>query len=260
MSRKTALITGASAGIGLELARVFAREGHDLVLVARNEAKLRQLADELTEKFKVSVRVLVKDLGLPRAPDEIFMELQGAGLRVDVLVNNAGFGSYGFFSETDLDHELQMIQLNITALTHLTKLFLKEMLKRGEGKILNVASTAAFQPGPLMAAYYASKSYVLSFSEALAEEVRGTGITVTCLCPGPTTSEFQGRANIGKDILLMKGRMMSAQSVAEIGFRGLMKGKRVVIAGTTNRLLVLGTKLAPRALVTRIIKALQAGR
>lgn len=254
--RKRALITGASAGIGYELAWVFARGGHDLVLVARNEQKLNRLAGEIKSKFDVSVKVLAKDLSLPRSPSEIFIELEQESLPVDILVNNAGFGTYGPFTETSLSDELDMMQLNVASLTHLTKLFLKEMLRRGEGKILNVASTAAFQPGPFMAVYYATKAYVLSFSEALAEELRGTNVTVTCLCPGPTTSEFQKRAGVG-NALLMKGRMMDSKAVAELGYRALMKNKRVAIAGFVNRWLVVAAKLAPRSLVTRILRGLQ---
>jgi len=254
--RKRALITGASSGIGYELAWIFAREGYDLVLVSRNEQKLRQLSDEIKQKYDVSVRVLPKDLSLSRSPAEIFIELEQSSLPIDILVNNAGFGTYGPFVETSLSDELDMLQLNMVSLTHLTKLFLKDMLKRGYGKILNVASTAAFQPGPFMAVYYATKAYVLSFSEALAEELRGTNVTVTCLCPGPTVSEFGKRAGVG-NILLMKGRMMDSKSVAEIGYRALMKNQRVAVAGLMNRLLVMGSKLAPRGLTTRVLRILQ---
>lgn len=257
---RTVLITGASAGIGYELTRCFAEAGYQVVLVSRNEARLREFAVELEKKYGISARVIAKDLSDPRGPAELFIELQQEQISIDILVNNAGFGGHGLFSKTSLTDELDMIQLNIASLTHLTKLFLREMLKRREGRILNVASTAAFLPGPLMAVYYATKAYVLSFSEALAEELRGSGVTVTCLCPGPTISEFQKRANVGDDILLMKGRLMDSKAVARIGYRGLMKGRRVIIAGFGNRLLVGAAKFAPRSLVTRMIKFLQITR
>jgi len=257
---KTALITGASGGIGYELARIFAEEGYNLVLVARNRLKLDELAREWEARFNISVKAIAKDLFSPRSPSEILIELQQESIPVDILVNNAGVGMHGFFSETDLASELDMIELNIVSLTHLTKLFLKGMLERGEGRILNVASTAAFQPGPLMAVYYATKAYVLYFSEALAEELRGTGVTVTCLCPGPTTSDFQRRANIGPEVLLTKGRLMDARKVARLGYEGMMRNKRVVIPGLLNRILVLMAKWMPRPLVTRAVKILQRSR
>lgn len=257
---KTALITGASTGIGRELALLFAKEGHSLVLVARNEQKLLELAGELKEKFGISVKVIPKDLSLARSPSEIFIELQEAGIFIDSLVNNAGVGGHGPFAQTDLDTELDMIQLNLVSLTHLTKLFLKEMLKRGSGKILNVASTAAFQPGPLMAIYYATKASVLSFSEALAEELRGTGVTVTCLCPGPTQTEFQERAGVGRLRLFDLTRMMTAEEVARVGYNGLMRGKRIVIPGIMNQLFVFLVRLGPRSLITRIVRSFQEAR
>ena len=188
---KTVLITGASSGIGYELTKLFARDRYNLVLVARSESKLQQIASELTQQFGVTVKFITKDLALSTSPIEIWQELQTEGIAIDILVNNAGFATYGLFTETELQAELNMMQLNMATLTHLTKLFLQEMFPRKTGKILNIASTAAFQPGPLMAVYYATKAYVLSFSEALANELQGTGITVTVLCPGPTASGFQ---------------------------------------------------------------------
>ena len=256
---KTALITGASTGIGYELAHCFAREGYNLILVARNEVKLAELAQKLEKEFEISAKTLAKNLTDPLAPAEIFIELQRNSIFVDILVNNAGVGVHGFFSETELSTELQMMQLNMQALTHLTKLFVREMLKHSRGKILNVASTAAFQPGPLMAVYYATKAYVLSFSQALAEELSGTGISVTCLCPGPTYSEFQKNANIG-NIMLLKGRMMTSKAVAEMSYWGLRKNKRVVIAGGLNRVFAWLARTLPTSLVTRVIKILQLDR
>lgn len=246
---KTVLITGASAGIGREFAKIFAREGYQLVLVARNAQALQDVADSLQTEHGVSVRTLSKDLSQPLTPEEIYRELQRDSLAIDVLVNNAGAGVGGLFKDTDLAAELSMIQLNLTSLTHLTKLFLRDMLKRGSGKILNVASTAAFQPGPTMAVYYATKAYVLSFSEALAEEVRGTGVTVTCLSPGSTVTEFQKRAGIS-GIRLLKFRTMDAATVARAGYEGLIQGKTLVIPGFFNRLFAFGVRLVPRRLVT----------
>lgn len=256
-SRKTALITGASSGIGYEFTKLFARDGYNLVLVARSEQQLQKLADELREKHGIAVEVIAKDLSNANTPDEIFAELQQESLTVDALVNNAGFATYGKFSEIDLNAELQEMQVNMVTLTHLTKLFLPGMLKKGWGKILNVASTAAFQPGPLMAVYYATKAYVLSFSEALAEELRGTGVTVTALCPGPTQSGFQKRANM-EDSRLFRGRKVAdAATVARIGYRGLMTNKTVVIPGLRNKVLAESVRFVPRKVVTRVAGNMQ---
>lgn len=256
-SSKTALITGASSGIGYELAKIFANRGYDLVLIARNKQKLSRVADEFQEKFGTLARIIVEDLSIPNAPTKIFQQLQQDAIAIDVLVNNAGFAAYGFFWETDLDAELQMMQVNMVALTHLTKLFLKEMVARGQGKILNIASTAAFQPGPLMAVYYATKAYVLSFSEALANELQGTGVTVTALCPGPTESGFQARANMERSKLVSGKRIMDAKTVAEIGYRGLMNNQTVVVPGLKNKLLTLSVRFTPRNLVTKIVRSMQ---
>lgn len=255
---QTALITGASGGIGYEFARVFARNGYNLVLVARSEEKLNKLAGELGREHQISAKVLARDLSQPAAPDEIYAQLQQEAMAVDVLVNNAGFATYGFFHELDLDRELQMLQLNIVALTHLTRLFLPAMVARKRGKILNVASTAAFQPGPLMAGYYASKAYVLSFSEAIANELQGTGVTVTALCPGPTESGFQARAKIDSSRLISNQTLMDAAIVAEAGYQALMDGKTVLIPGLRNQLLALATRFMPRNLTTQIVRNLQA--
>src|SRR3989338_3107317 len=274
MSR-CALITGASGGIGYELAKLFAREGCHTVLVARNEQKLSEVAQELRQFSGASVSVMPKDLTLPQAPDELFAQLRREGLTVDVLVNNAGFGTHGPFAEADLSVQREMMQLNMVALTHLTRLLLPSMIAQRAGKILNVASTAAFQPGPLMAVYYASKAYVLSFSEALANELRGTGVTVTVLCPGPTRTNFQRRAGVGDSLCLDSARHSSrarqsrvegllgrsgvadAASVAQAGYRGLMAGKSVVIPGLRNRVLAFSIRLMPRAMVTQIVRGIQ---
>ncbi|HVE72001.1 MAG TPA: SDR family oxidoreductase [Thermoanaerobaculia bacterium] len=252
----TALITGPSSGIGLDLAHVFAEDGHDVVLVARSEGKLRALAAELSAKHGINATVIVADLSRPDAPREVF----AAAPPVDVLVNNAGFGLSGMFTETPMRTELDMIQVNVAALTHLTKLFLPQMLERKRGRILNVASTAAFQPGPLMAVYYATKAYVLSFSEAVAEELRDTGVTVTALCPGPTATGFQKAANMGTEALLKLMKPVSSMEVARAGYRGMMRGQRVVIPGLKNKLGVQSLRVSPRRVVTRIVRALQERR
>lgn len=251
---KTALITGASSGIGYELAKLFAHDGYNLVLVARNREALTQLAEDLEGQYGISVRSIAKDLSIPSSPHEIYEELQKESERVDALVNCAGLGISGFFSETDYPSELSMIQVNTVALTHLTKLFLKDMLGRREGKILNVASAAAFQPGPLMAVYYASKAYVLSFSEAVAEEVRGSGVTVTALCPGPVRTGFEEKAGTSQSRLFKGGGVLDAETVAKVGYEGLMHNKTVVIPGLRTRILAFGVRMTPRNWVTRIAR------
>jgi short-subunit dehydrogenase len=255
-SKPTALITGASFGIGLELSRIFAREGYSLVLVARSADKLRQLAAELEKAHGTRSLILASDLSAPGSAAYVLDQTTRAGITVDTLVNNAGFGQFGLFVENDLEECLQQIQLNVTTLTHLTRLFLPEMIQRHSGRILNVASTAAFQPGPLMAVYFATKAYVLHFSEALADELRGTGITVTCLCPGATTTEFHKRAN-ATGIRLLKMGSMDARTVAEDGYRALMAGKPVVISGFKNWLVAQSVRFAPRKMVTWIARKTQ---
>jgi short-subunit dehydrogenase len=255
----TALITGASGGIGYELAKLLARDGSNLVLVARSGDKLWQLAGELEKAYKIRATVVAVDLALADGPDQVFMATQKAGIDVDVLVNNAGFGQFGFYVETDLQEERRQIQLNIASLTHLTKLYVRPMVERKRGRILNVASTAAFQPGPLMAVYYATKAYVLSFSGALSNELRGTGETVTCLCPGPTTTEFHKRAAMDLSNM-MKAPFMDAKSVAELGYRAMLKGKPTVIAGTMNWLVAQSTRLAPRSWTAAVARKIQEQR
>jgi short-subunit dehydrogenase len=259
--RQTALITGASGGIGLELARLFAAGGYDLVLVARSAGRLEELAGELRGRHGVAARALAKDLAAPESPEEIFRELEAAGVAVDVLVNNAGFATFGPFVEIDLGKELEELQLNVVTLTHLTKKFLPGMLARRRGGVLNVASTAGFQPGPLMAVYYATKAYVISFSEALAEELGGTGLTVSVLCPGPTETGFQRRAGM-ENSRLFSGllRVADAASVARAGYEGFRAGKRVVIPGLINKAGVQAIRATPRALATKVIKKMQERR
>jgi short-subunit dehydrogenase len=266
---KTALITGASSGIGYELAKRFARDGANLVLIARDEAardqagrdqaKLGQIASELQSASGVSVKVIRADLSRAVAPAEIFRETQRAEIAVDYLVNNAGFGVCGFFIDTDLQAELDMMQVHMVSLVHLTKLYLQGMRTRGAGGILNVASTAAFQPGPLMSIYYASKAFVLSFTEGLADELRGSGITATALCPGPTATDFQRRAKTERTRLMTSKvlAMMPASEVAEIGYRGFRDGKVIVIPGFMNKVGVQSLRIGPRALVRRLTRKLQ---
>lgn len=250
---KTALITGASSGIGFELAHLFAQDGYRLLLVARNRTALRALGDDLQARYGVEVRVSPKDLAHPSSAQELYQELQEAGVILDVLVNNAGFGGSGPFRATDWSNEWEMMQVNIVSLTHLTKLFLPQIRAR-EGKLLNVASTAAFLPGPFMAVYYASKAFVLHFSEALAEELSGTGTTVTCLCPGPVETSFQTRARIGNTNLLKSPLLVDVREVARAGYEGMKRGQRLVIPGWRNSILVQSLRVSPRRLITRIVR------
>ena len=255
-SPKTALITGTSSGIGLELAHLFARDGYRLVLLARNRNTLRQIADDLQARYSVTVRIAPKDLAHPATPTELYQELQEAGVVLDVLVNNAGFGLSGAFQTTDWNMENEMIQVNMVAATHLTKLFLPQIRAR-EGKIMNVASTAAFQPGPFMSVYYASKAYLLSFSEALAEELEGSGVTVTCLCPGPVKTNFQRRAYLEGTAMVNSPLLVDVREVARLGYEGMMRGKRLVIPGWKNRAGVELLRISPRAVVTKVVRRLQ---
>ncbi|QNF31754.1 SDR family oxidoreductase [Adhaeribacter swui] len=251
---KTALITGASGGIGYEFAKLFAQRQHNLVLVARSEAKLNQIAGELQSAYHVQVTVVAQDLSQPQAATIVYASLKARNIDVDYLVNNAGFGDFGFFVETNWAKEEQMINLNITALTHFTKLFVRDMVERRRGRILNIASTAAFQPGPLMAVYFATKAYVLSFSEAIANELQGTGITVTALCPGPTESGFLQAAALEESKLFKGKKISSAAEVAAYGYRAFMAGKTVAIPGFRNWLLANSARFVPRKLLTALVR------
>ena len=247
--RQRALVTGASNGIGLALARVLAREGYDLVVTARNQQALGQVARNLSSAYSASVQAVAADLASPDGARALIQEVARAGVIVDVLVNNAGFGLFGPFAATPLDSEQRMIDLNISALVTLTKLCLPGMIERRRGRVLNVASTAAFLPGPNMAVYYATKAFVLSFSEALGDELRNTGVTVTTLCPGPTQTAFQRVAGMQKS-RLVQGATMAASDVAEAGYRGMLAGRAVVIPGATNRMVPGLVRLLPRRLAT----------
>lgn len=255
-SPKTVLITGPSRGIGYELAHLFARDGYSLILVSRSEEELKQMAGDMESQYGVRAVVLPKDLARPEAPQEIHAALQEESIQVDALVNNAGFGLYGLFVETDLQKELDMLQVNLVALTHLTKLFLPGMVERGQGYVLNLSSIAAFEPGPLMAVYYATKAYVLSFSEAIAHELRNSGVTVTALCPGPTRTPFVKLAGV-EGTRAFRWGAMNADVVAEIGYRGLMQGKAVVIPGAANKVATRLVRLAPRSLLAPVVEWLQ---
>lgn len=245
---KTALITGASSGIGRCLAKLFARDGYNLVLVGRRKERLDELAAELCGQYSITTSVIAKDLSSPSSPTEIFDELRGKSIHIDILVNYAAIAVHGEFHKTGLEQELQMIQINLVSLTYLTKLAVTEMLKQGGGKILNLASVASFFPVPLGAVYFATKAYVLSFSDAIAKDLEGAGITVTTLCPGPTATEGARKYHFD-DTRLFSAGVMNAERVAEIGYRALMRGKRTVVAGVSNKLLMTMTRITPRGMI-----------
>ncbi|MGB1558501.1 MAG: SDR family NAD(P)-dependent oxidoreductase, partial [Oceanococcaceae bacterium] len=256
MSTETVLITGASSGIGLDMARQFAAEGSALILVARRTEALNTLAEELRSAHGIQVEVIGQDLAATGAVTALCAELQKRGLQVDVLVNNAGFGLRGTVVELDAQRQIDMIQVNVTALTELTRQLLPAMAQRGRGGVLNVASTAAFQPGPWMGVYYATKAYVLSLSEALYEETRGTGVKVSCLCPGATATGFAAEADMESSLLFRMGTMRSAD-VARAGIRGLRRGQAIVIPGLKNWLGALSVRFSPRFVVRMLVKSLQ---
>ncbi|WCL49926.1 SDR family NAD(P)-dependent oxidoreductase [Leptospira sp. GIMC2001] len=257
---ETVLITGASTGIGYELAMVFARNGNNLVITARDKKRLDQIAKDISTTHGVGVKVIAKDLSKPTSPSEIYRSLKKDKIKVSILVNNAGFATNGHFADLPLEKELSEIQVNVTSLVELTHLFLQDMKEAGRGKILNVASTAGFQPGPLMSIYYATKAFVLSFSEGLAEEVKDKGITVSVLCPGATKTEFFERADmLGTKIGDQSSPlMMKSSDVAKIGYNGLMNGKVVNISGFFNAFLVFTVRFSPRFAVRKISKYLNS--
>ena len=256
-TRKTALVTGASGGIGKAIAERFARDGHDLVITARDLAVLEKIAADWKQHYGVEVTPFSADLAQPDGAQKLFDAVAAAGIAIDFLVNNAGYGLFGEFRDLRLEDELAMMTLNMTTPTVLTKRFLPQIIAR-RGRILNVASTAAFQPGPYMAVYYATKAYVLSLSEALASELIGTGVTVTALCPGPTQSGFQDKAAM-QDSALVKGkRLPTSAAVGASGYRAMMAGKRVYIPGMMNKMMASSIRMTPRSLVTRIVKTLSA--
>ncbi|MBV8878924.1 MAG: SDR family oxidoreductase, partial [Planctomycetaceae bacterium] len=251
----TALITGASGGLGEAFAKILAARTRVLVLAARSGDKLNRLAARLSEAHGIRVEVVPVDLSVGTGTEQLLDFLKARSLQVDVLINNAGFGVFGPLADADLQEQLAQIQVNVVALTHLTRELLPGMVRRGRGQILNVASTAAFQAGPWMAVYYATKAYVLSFSEALRNELEGTGVTVTCLCPGPTRTGFMARARMGDPAVLAKSPvMMDADEVARRGLEGLRKGRRLVIPGLLNKMLAHATRLGSRGLSARVVR------
>ncbi|MGB5811067.1 MAG: SDR family oxidoreductase [Polyangiales bacterium] len=251
--REIALITGASMGIGKELAVLFAADGRDLVLVARSEDKLRAVAADLEAAHGITAHVVPADLSDPASPSRIFGALAEKGIELDYLVNNAGFGATGPFAELSLEFQRDMLRVNIEALVALTHLALQGMLRRGKGRILNIASSAGFQPGPLMSVYYASKSFVILFSEGVAEEVRGTGVTVTAHCPGATATNFAESAGNAKSMLFKLGAA-SAPKVARHGYRAMMAGRVVAIEGLINKIAAFSNRFSPRAVVRKITR------
>lgn len=255
--KEFALITGASSGIGLELARVFAQQGYSLLITARREDRLKELQQELKEGYQSNVICYTADLSDKKVPQQLFDFANSKELNITVLVNNAGIGDYGLFHDSDWSRTAAMIDLNIRSLTHLTRLFLPDLIRKERAYIMNVASTAAFQPGPLMSVYYASKHYVLAFGEAIANELEGTGVTVTTLCPGPTDSEFQKAASMEKSKLFDRFPVATSREVAEYGYKVMKKGKRVAIYGFQNKIAPIFMGLMPRNFVTSVVRKIQ---
>ena len=258
--RPIAIITGASSGIGRDLAELFARDGHDLILVARRQELLESLARSLTDRHGIACDPFPADLSRRLEREHLAARVRTVDQHGVALVNNAGIGTHGYFHETDLERELEIIELNIAALTQLTKLVLPGMLARRAGRIVNISSVAAFQPGPLMSVYYASKAYVQSFSEALSEETSGTGVTVTAVCPGPTVSEFQTAAGIRADAPTVGTPIMTSREVAELAYRGAASGKRVVVTGLRNKAVILANRLLSRRRMAGLVRRLQERR
>ena len=250
-TRNYTLITGASTGIGYELAKLFAKDRHNLILVARDEGKLETAKNELS-KYNVEVKILSLDLSKREDIQGLFNYVEMNKLNVDILVNNAGIGTFGDFSEIEWVKEEALIDINIKVLTKLTKYFLQQIIKEKNGGILNVASTAAFCSGPRMASYYASKAYVLNLTEAIYEECKNTGVKISCLCPGPVKTGFQGKAGIKKSEAAKK-YLMDAEEVAKVSYKDFKKGKLIIIPGMKNKLLVIGNKLLPRRISRKII-------
>lgn len=256
--KNTALITGSSSGIGMEFARYHAAQKGDLVLAARGENELNALKAELEKQYGIQVRVFAVDLTTPGVLQDLYDTLQREGIEIDILINNAGFGDFGPFQTANWAKTNTMIQLNITALTQLTHLFLPGMVQRSRGRIMNLASTAAFFPGPLMAVYYATKHYVLAFSEGISEELKGTGVTVTTLCPGPTTSGFQAAADLGESKLVKGKKLPTSKEVAIFGYQAMLAGKVVVVHGASNKFQTFLSRFLPRSVARSMVKGVQA--
>jgi uncharacterized protein len=255
-AKRTALVTGASAGLGKELAKLFAADGHDVVLVARSLPKLEELAAELKKVHGIEAHAIGADLGELSGASVIAEQVSGRGLSIDFLVNNAGFGSNGAFLDLDVGRELQMVDVNIRALVELSHRFGRPMRDRGFGRIMNIASTAGFQPGPFMSTYYATKSFVISFTEALAFELEGTGVTVTCHCPGATATEFASTAGNEKSRLFQRSGVAEATEVAAHAYRAMMKGQLLSIHGTLNWVAMEALRFSPRSMIRSLTASL----
>ena len=259
-SRLIAIITGASSGIGRDFAEMFARDNYDLILVARRREALESISRTLSERYGISCDPFVADLAKRLERERLAVRLRSVDQNIGALVNNAGIGTHGYFRETDIERELEIVEVNIAALTHLTKLVLPGMLARRTGRIVNISSVAAFQPGPLMSVYYASKAYVQSFSEALSEEMVGTGVTVTAVCPGPTESEFQSSSGLHPDAPTVGSALMTSREVVELAYDGVTQGKRVVVTGLRNKMVVFANRVLSRKRMTRLVRRLQERR
>lgn len=256
---RTALITGASSGIGLDLAKLFARDGVDLILTARREERLREIATDLEQSSGITATVIPCDLARENGSAVLREEVERLGLEVDALVNNAGFGALGYYHEMEPDRITDMIRVNVEAVARLTRFFVPGMVSRGRGRVMQVASTASFMPGPQMALYYASKAFVLSLSEAIATELRGTGVTVTALCPGPTRTEFQSAAGMGLPRRLRRA-WMESEEVARQGYEGMLNGERIVVPGAANKIMTQAVRVLPRRVMTALVNRVQEGR
>ncbi|MCT4778277.1 MULTISPECIES: SDR family NAD(P)-dependent oxidoreductase [Exiguobacterium] len=254
---ETALITGASSGIGLEFAHILAKQGYNLVLVARRQHLLDRLKRQLESEYPITVKTVALDLSRPESAESLFTLTSMNAIQIDLLVNNAGFGDYGDFIETDVQKNYEMLQVNIVSLTALTRLYAPAMVERQRGGMINLASIVAFQPGPLMAVYYASKAYVLSFTEALASELVGSGVKVTALCPGPTDTGFADVTGLEKSVLFQRFQPVPAKKVAEFGYRSWERGKVVAIYGLPNKSLVFGERFLPRGVTSNLMKWMQ---
>lgn len=252
---KIALITGASSGIGKALAENFAQDGYDVILAARSVSKMESQAADLKDRYNIMATVIAADLESNEGASKLYKEVKKKGFTLSALANNAGYGTFGEFNYSTLRSELAMMQINMNTIVVLTKLFMPDILATN-GKIINTASTAAFQPGPYMAVYYATKAFVLSFSEAIAAELEGTGVTVTALCPGPTASGFQDKADMHASALVKNKNLPTAEKVAALGYRAMQQGQRVYIPGVINWLMVQSLRFTPRSLVTKIVKAM----
>ena len=255
---QTALVTGASAGIGVDLAECFAKDGYDLILTARGEGALQEVASRLSAAHGVKAHIVAQDLGAYGGGAAVAAAIAAKGLNVDVVVNNAGYGHAGALTSSDMQTQLGMIDLNVRALVELTYIYWDRMIANKRGGVLNVASTAAFQPGPLMANYYASKAYVLSFSEAMWEEARGTGVHVSCLCPGPTVSKFRERAGTDKTRLASASKAVPSAPVARAGYNAWRRNKRVIVTGANNKFIAGVGKFLPRESLLKLVRNLQS--